>query len=152
MYKSFAENFADKKDLIAKIYLSAGPAGELRYPSYQNADGWDYPERGQLQVYTEGAKRDFRLAMREKYSTIKKLNAAWGKTYKNWNEIQPPGNGDEFFTKEEQSTLNLDTILCSGIKGHSKSILQKFRSLPINILMKSLACQLELKSQESIGK
>ncbi|MGE7760250.1 family 14 glycosylhydrolase [Peribacillus sp. NPDC097895] len=99
LYKSFAENFADKKDLIVKIYLSAGPAGELRYPSYQNADGWEYPERGQLQVYTEGAKRDFRLAMKEKYSTIKKLNASWGKKYKNWKEIQPPINGDEFFTR-----------------------------------------------------
>ena len=44
-YRAFAKQFADKEDLIAKIYLSGGPAGELRYPSYQFADGWDWPER-----------------------------------------------------------------------------------------------------------
>lgn len=102
-YKSFAKNFADKKNLIVKIYLSAGPAGELRYPSYQNADGWKYPERGKLQVYSEGAKHKFRLSMKEKYSTINKLNAIWGKKYKKWNEIQPPSNGDEFFTSGKES-------------------------------------------------
>ncbi|TYR81359.1 family 14 glycosylhydrolase [Priestia megaterium] len=98
LYKSFAKNFADQEELIAKIYLSGGPAGELRYPSYQFADGWDYPERGQLQAYTKGAKNDFRSEMKQKYKNIKKLNIAWGTAYKSWNDIEPPSNGDAFFT------------------------------------------------------
>lgn len=97
-YRSFAKQFADEEDLIAKIYLSGGPAGELRYPSYQFADGWDWPERGQLQAYTDGAKKDFQNAMKKKYKNVEKLNAAWGTAYKKWHEIGPPANGDEFFT------------------------------------------------------
>ncbi|MGG4154423.1 family 14 glycosylhydrolase [Peribacillus muralis] len=97
LYRSFAKNFSDKRNLIAKIYLSAGPAGELRYPSYQKTNGWKYPGRGELQAYTDGAKSDFRLSMKEKYASITKLNVAWGKRYTNWDEIQPPNNGDEFF-------------------------------------------------------
>ncbi|MET3317706.1 UNVERIFIED_ORG: hypothetical protein ABIC97_000791 [Peribacillus simplex] len=125
LYKSFATNFADKRDLIVKIYLSAGPAGELRYPSYQNADGWNYPERGQLQVYTEGAKRNFRLNMKEKYSTIKQLNAAWGTEYKKWNEIQPPGNGDEFFTSGGASDTQFGNDFMEWYQGALENHLSK---------------------------
>lgn len=96
-YRSFASQFADEKELIAKIYLSGGPAGELRYPSYQFADGWDWPERGQLQAYTEGAKKDFRDSLKKKYKNIKKLNVAWGSRYQHWADIEPPA-GDAFFT------------------------------------------------------
>ncbi|WP_340373569.1 family 14 glycosylhydrolase [Peribacillus sp. FSL E2-0218] len=124
LYCSFAKNFADKKDLIAKIYLSAGPAGELRYPSYQNADGWDFSERGKLQAYTEGAKRDFRLSMQSKYISIKKLNAAWGKRYKNWDEIQPPGNGDSFFMKGGE----IDTVFGNDFMQWYQGSLEKHLS------------------------
>ncbi|WP_046174754.1 family 14 glycosylhydrolase [Domibacillus indicus] len=100
-YRAFAREFKDEEDLIAKIYLSGGPAGELRYPSYQFADGWEWPERGQLQAYTEGAKKSFQGAMQKKYKNVKKLNAAWGTSYKKWEEIEPPAGGDEFFTSGE---------------------------------------------------
>ncbi|MBD1379020.1 family 14 glycosylhydrolase [Metabacillus arenae] len=101
LYKSFAENFADEKELIVKIYLSGGPAGELRYPSYQFADGWEYPQRGKLQAYSEGAKKDFGLFIQEKYPTIQELNAAWGTELGSWSEIQPPNNGEKFFRSGE---------------------------------------------------
>ncbi|WP_050181775.1 family 14 glycosylhydrolase [Domibacillus robiginosus] len=97
-YRAFAKQFADEEDLIVKIYLSGGPAGELRYPSYQFADNWKWPERGQLQAYTEGAKKSFQEAMQKKYKNIKKLNAAWGTSYKKWSDIQSPASGDTFFT------------------------------------------------------
>ncbi len=97
-YRSFAKQFADEEDLIAKIYLSGGPAGELRYPSYQFADGWDWPERGQIQAYSKGAKTDFQDAMKKKYKNIKKLNSAWQTKHKSWASIHPPKNGDKFFT------------------------------------------------------
>lgn len=101
LYRSFAKNFADYDDVISKIYLSGGPAGELRYPSYQFADGWDYPERGQLQAYTEGAKEDFRDEMKHQYKNIKNLNKAWRTSFKTWDKIEPPADGDAFFRKGE---------------------------------------------------
>ncbi|QGQ45522.1 family 14 glycosylhydrolase [Metabacillus sediminilitoris] len=125
LYKSFAKNFADKKSLIVKIYLSGGPAGELRYPSYQFADGWDYPERGQLQAYTEGAKKDFRRAIKEKYATLKKLNTAWGTKLKNWNQIQPPNNGDEFFTSGEAYSSQYGKDFMEWYQGALEDHLQK---------------------------
>ncbi|MCM3789158.1 family 14 glycosylhydrolase [Domibacillus indicus] len=96
-YRAFARQFADEEELIVKIYLSGGPAGELRYPSYQFADGWEWPERGQLQAYTEGAEKDYQDYLKTKYKNVKKLNAAWGTAYKSWAEIDPPANGDAFF-------------------------------------------------------
>jgi beta-amylase len=101
LYKSFARHFADKRELIVKIYLSGGPAGEIRYPSYQGGDSWEYPERGNLQAYSEGAGRDFQQAMRKKYATIKNVNNAWGKKLSSWEDIEPPNNGDAFFTTGE---------------------------------------------------
>ncbi|WP_268586640.1 family 14 glycosylhydrolase [Priestia endophytica] len=101
LYKSFAHHFVDKRELIVKIYLSGGPAGEIRYPSYQGGDNWEYPERGKLQAYSEGAERDFQKAMRKKYTTLKNVNNAWGKKLRSWEDIKPPNNGDSFFTTGE---------------------------------------------------
>lgn len=65
LYSSFASNFSDYKDIIAKIYLSGGASGELRFPSYNKSFGWDYAERGYLQCYSGAAIADFQ-------NTIKK--------------------------------------------------------------------------------
>jgi beta-amylase len=95
---SFAENFRQFSGLIPKIYLSLGPAGELRYPSYYSAAGWSYPSRGRLQAYSPAAIRDFRNAMRRNYgSSIDALNSAWGTQLQSFNEISPPRDGDRFF-------------------------------------------------------
>lgn len=98
LYASFAQTFAGYKDIIVKIYVSGGPAGELRYPSYVGADGWSYPSRGKLQAYTETAKADFRNAMQSKYGTISSLNNAWKTTLSSWSQISPPTDRDNFFT------------------------------------------------------
>ncbi|MNI95551.1 Beta/alpha-amylase precursor [compost metagenome] len=50
LYTAFAQAFASYKDIIPKIYLSGGPSGELRFPSYYPAAGWSYPARGKFQV------------------------------------------------------------------------------------------------------
>ncbi len=42
-----------------EINVSLGPTGELRYPSYNAADGWRYPHRGFYQCYSESARRSF---------------------------------------------------------------------------------------------
>lgn len=98
LYASFAENFAGYKSIIPKIYLSGGPSGELRYPSYYPAAGWSYPARGKFQAYTETAKNAFRTAMNEKYGSLDKINAAWGTKLSNLSQINPPTDGDGFYT------------------------------------------------------
>ena len=86
LYESFADNFSEYSDLIDKIYLSAGGAGELRFSSYVPSDDWDYPDRGKFQAYSEIAKQDFRD------------NEAWNTNLTSWNQVSPPTDGDQFFT------------------------------------------------------
>ncbi|QAV21443.1 beta-amylase [Paenibacillus chitinolyticus] len=98
LYASFAANFASYKDIIPKIYLSGGPAGELRYPSYYPAAGWSYPSRGKFQVYTDTAKQAFRTAMTAKYGSLSGINSAWGLSLTSVDQISPPNDGDGFYT------------------------------------------------------
>lgn len=110
LYASFATNFSGYKDIIAKIYLSGGPAGELRFPSYNGAAGFQYPGRGKLQAYTEVAKQDFRNAMQTKYGTISALNTAWGTSLAGFSSINPPSDGDNFFINGYKSNYGKDFL------------------------------------------
>ncbi|USB32576.1 family 14 glycosylhydrolase [Paenibacillus sp. YPG26] len=98
LYASFASNFSSYKGLIAKIYLSGGASGELRYPSYYQAAGWSYPSRGKFQVYTETAKNAFRTAMVSKYGSLSGVNQAWGLQLTSESQINPPSDGDAFYS------------------------------------------------------
>ncbi|XP_009388864.3 beta-amylase [Musa acuminata AAA Group] len=61
--KSFRENMADflHACLIRDIEVGLGPAGELRYPSYPQVEGWNFPGIGEFQYVTA----DFRQAVAE---------------------------------------------------------------------------------------
>ena len=50
--KSFRENMSDflVDGLIIDIEVGLGPAGELRYPSYPQNQGWVFPGIGEFQV------------------------------------------------------------------------------------------------------
>lgn len=50
--KSFRENMAYFFDteLFTDIEVGLGPAGELRYPSYPENQGWVFPGIGEFQV------------------------------------------------------------------------------------------------------
>lgn len=104
LYSSFAQNFSSYKPMIAKIYLSAGPSGELRYPSYYQSAGWSYPSRGKFQVYTDSAKNAFRSAMLSKYSSLNGVNQAWGLQLTNTSQINPPSDGDAFYSNGGYNT------------------------------------------------
>lgn len=110
LYASFASNFSGYKDIIAKIYLSGGPAGELRFPSYNAAAGWSYPGRGYLQSYSGAAKTDFQNAMSTKYGTISSLNSAWGTNLTSFAQISPPTDGDNFFINGYKSKYGQDFL------------------------------------------
>lgn len=84
---------------LQEINVSLGPAGELRYPSYNSHDsGTGYPTRGALQAYSPLAVADLRASMLAKYGTLAAINAAWGTTLTNANQINPPSDGAGFFT------------------------------------------------------
>ncbi|CAN6571636.1 unnamed protein product [Malus baccata var. baccata] len=54
--KSFRENMSDflETGLIIDIEVGLGPAGELRYPSYPESQGWAFPGIGEFQVILNG--------------------------------------------------------------------------------------------------
>ena len=110
IYKSFDENFNNYKDIIAKIYISSGPSGELRYPSYNSEFGWTYPNRGYLECYSMEAKKDFQNAMKNKYPTITALNSAWGTTLTDFTQITPPTDGDNFFINGAKTQYGCDFL------------------------------------------
>ncbi|KAL6871501.1 hypothetical protein ACP4OV_014330 [Aristida adscensionis] len=65
--KSFRENMADflNSGLIVDIEVGLGPAGELRYPSYPESQGWVFPGIGQFQCYDKYLEEDFKVAAAE---------------------------------------------------------------------------------------
>lgn len=50
--KSFRDNMSDflEAGFVIDIEVGLGPAGELRYPSYPQNQGWAYPGIGEFQV------------------------------------------------------------------------------------------------------
>lgn len=50
--KSFRETMSDflEDGTIIDIEVGLGPAGELRYPSYPETQGWVFPGIGEFQV------------------------------------------------------------------------------------------------------
>ncbi|KAF6172744.1 hypothetical protein GIB67_000802 [Kingdonia uniflora] len=62
--KSFRESMADFLDsgLIIDIEVGLGPAGELRYPSYPQNQGWLFPGIGEFQCYDKYLKAEFKEA------------------------------------------------------------------------------------------
>lgn len=66
--RAFMEAFANHEEfkrlaeegVIKEINVSMGPTGELRYPAYNGADGWEFPHRGLFQAYSRPARASFR--------------------------------------------------------------------------------------------
>jgi len=64
---AFRKHFSNKAHSIAEVNISLGPAGELRYPSYNSHDpDAGYPGRGRLQAYSQLARESFRAFMTQK--------------------------------------------------------------------------------------
>ncbi|MDM5188725.1 family 14 glycosylhydrolase [Bacillus sp. DX4.1] len=110
LYTAFAAAMEPYKDVIAKIYLSGGPAGEMRYPSYTSADGTGYPSRGKFQAYTEFAKSKFRSWALNKYNSLAGVNQAWGTKLTSVLEILPPSDGQPFLMNGYKSSYGKDYL------------------------------------------
>ena len=97
---AFRDHFAPWAHLIDEVNLSLGPAGELRYPSYNAHDWGNYPNRGTLQCYSPLAERDWQRHIREKYQSIDTLNYAFGTRHGSFDEIAMPVADHLFDNKE----------------------------------------------------
>ncbi|KDP25878.1 hypothetical protein JCGZ_22908 [Jatropha curcas] len=62
--KSFRENMSDflEAGAIIDIEVGLGPAGELRYPSYPQTQGWVFPGIGEFICYDKYLKAEFKEA------------------------------------------------------------------------------------------
>ncbi|PCK01937.1 MAG: hypothetical protein COA42_22720 [Alteromonadaceae bacterium] len=89
LFSAFANAFSGYNNIIARIDLSGGHSGELKYPSYVT-DNWNYPGRGQLMAYSDAAVADFKNWVTNKYTNIVNLNAAWGSNLASMNDMTPP--------------------------------------------------------------
>ncbi|KAL0328239.1 UNVERIFIED_CONTAM: Beta-amylase [Sesamum calycinum] len=63
--KSFRESMSEffESGSIVDIEVGLGPAGELRYPSYPETQGWKFPGIGEFQCYDKYLKQDFQAAV-----------------------------------------------------------------------------------------
>jgi hypothetical protein len=112
MMSEFQSEFADIAAHISELNVSCGPAGELRYPSYNSHDANDpnhsdgnvagYPFRGTMQCYSNPARASFREYVLTKYGTVEKVAAAWGRDVSTLPAmIIPPEDTATFFGANE---------------------------------------------------
>lgn len=96
VFTEFQNHFAGKAPIIAEINVSLGPAGELRYPSYNYHDqGSGWPTRGSLQAYSDLARGSLKTFAIEKYGSEEAAKQAWGEKY--GTAIEPPKNAEDFY-------------------------------------------------------
>lgn len=101
-FAEFQQHFSAKKEHLSEINISLGPAGELRYPSYNQHDkNTDYPTRGALQCYSALARQSFIDYVLGKYGTIDSARATWGVL----DKIEPPRNPEAFFANNGHIAL-----------------------------------------------
>lgn len=113
-FSAFQEHFAAKREHICEINISLGPAGELRYPSYNQHDkNTDYPTRGALQCYSELARQSFVDYVLTKYGTVDGARSAWGVL----DKIEPPCNPGAFFADRGHINLQYGRDLFDWYRG-----------------------------------
>ena len=127
---AFQEKFGSRADLISEINISLGPAGELRYPSYNAHDqGTGYPTRGALQAYSPLARVSWQNFAMAKYGSLSRLNEAWGTDLNSADEIRPPQDANNFFTfghdKNTAYGRDLFDWYNDSLMNHGRSLLGK---------------------------
>lgn len=127
---AFRSHFADRAEHIAEINISLGPAGELRYPSYNSHDNdTDYPTRGALQCYSRLAIRSFEQWALKKYGTHEGIDAAWGTSTAKGQKVQPPTNVAEFFGRSDHRKIQYGRDFfdwyAQSLREHGRTVLRK---------------------------
>jgi hypothetical protein len=91
LMRAFAAHFAPFAESFVEINLSLGPTGELRYPAYNGADNWSYPDRGNFQAYSRPAGEAFRAWALERFGGLAGVSARWGVPLADVDAIRVPG-------------------------------------------------------------
>ncbi len=99
--EAFEDHFGEKAAIIDEINISTGTAGELRYPSYNAHDSYQYPHRGYFQAYGPRAVAAFRDYVLARYGNLAGVNQAWGTRLSDVGEIGPPGDADGFVQRKD---------------------------------------------------
>lgn len=103
---AFEAHFSSKAYMTDEINISMGPAGELRYPSYNGHDtGTGYPTRGAFQSYSNPAKASFIAWTINKYGSLVAINNAWGFSLSSTAEIAPPQNANQFIANSDHFNM-----------------------------------------------
>lgn len=107
---AFETQYGSQANLFMELNVSCGPAGELRYPSYNSHDAGNtysgYPNKGYLQAYSNVAQNDFRTDMLAKYGSLNGVNQAWSTQLSSAEAIKPPADGASFFYDSSKPYLN----------------------------------------------
>lgn len=102
--REFQSHFKGTSKNIAEVNISLGPAGELRYPSYNSHDSNSgYPTRGALQAYSDMARQSFKDYAMQKYGGIEGLQKAWSIADLTPERINPPDNVNQFFERKDHT-------------------------------------------------
>jgi hypothetical protein len=130
LVKSFRDHFANRAQHFSEINISLGPAGELRYPSYNSHDkDVDYPTRGALQCYSKLAKDSFRAWVLKKYKDLAGVDKAWGTNTVGGQAILPPSNPLQFFRDSDHLDMQYGRDFFDWYSGvpqdHARMILQR---------------------------
>lgn len=144
---------------IQEINISAGPSGELRYPSYNAHDpNSGYPTKGFLQCYSILAQNDFRKSMIEKYGSLQNINSAWKSSLTDINQITPPTDGDLFYKSgiqnpyyQSQYGKDLLEWYNGRLAGHGRNMMKygiqafdgQFSHIPLGIKIPGVHWQME---------
>lgn len=142
---AFRDHYAPRAGMIAEINVSLGPAGELRYPSYNAHDWGNYPNRGTLQCYSPLAEQDWRNYLKSRFSTIQALNYAFGTRHAQFEAIPMPVADHLFENKEYVYSAWAREFLSwyhGALVAHGRRVLEMalalfddglWRSIPIGI-------------------
>ena len=141
--QAFAERYAAIASDIQEVNVSMGPAGELRYPSYNSHDQGktSYPGRGGFQAYSALAVADFQHAMQQKYQHLAALNIAWQQQLNSFSEVMPPSDAAQFVSSgamyQSQYGRDFTRWYHQALLNHGKRVLgaaeQGLKALPENI-------------------
>lgn len=134
--REFQNHFRSKSGLITEINIGLGPAGELRYPSYNGHDeGSGYGTRGSIQAYSSLAIDAFREFVRSKYGTIESVNAAWGFQLADFSQVMPPNhdhlNSNFFHTNQHFTPYGKDffDFYNQSLIDHGRQVLEAARGI-----------------------
>ncbi|KAF6157203.1 hypothetical protein GIB67_041664 [Kingdonia uniflora] len=127
--KSFRESMTDFLDsgLIIDIEVGLGPAGELRYPSYPQNQGWLFPGIGEFQCYDKYLKEEFNKAATGEYIDVLsstnffKSNGTYisekGKFFLTWYSNKLLTHGDQILDEANQIFLGCKVKLAAKVSG-----------------------------------